>query len=156
MRWWTTMTIMTWSEFLQICRRINSLNRLARKIEQAREVKTIETTTELAEIIKSAKPAKEAQEEGPSHKQIFQAIRIEVTMNGGATDESIQQAMEMLALDGRISVITFHSLEDRLTKQLFRKLQRLKFQKACLSSQMISSPRWNWYPVSPSCQVQKN
>ncbi len=93
---------------------------IARKIEQARETKPIETTTELAEIIKTAKPAKELKKKGHPAKQIFQAIRIEVNDELGAADESIQQAMDLLALDGRISVITFHSLEDRLTKQLFK------------------------------------
>ena len=92
---------------------------IARKIEQAREVKPIETTTELAEIIKSAKPAKELKKKGHPAKQIFQAIRIEVNDELGAADESIQQAMDMLALDGRISVITFHSLEDRIVKKFF-------------------------------------
>ncbi|KJU98276.1 16S rRNA (cytosine(1402)-N(4))-methyltransferase RsmH [Streptococcus gordonii] len=93
---------------------------IARKIEQARQIKPIETTTELAEIIKSAKPAKELKKKGHPAKQIFQAIRIEVNDELGAADESIQQAIDMLAVDGRISVITFHSLEDRLTKQLFK------------------------------------
>lgn len=86
---------------------------IARKIEQARELKPIETTTELAEII----------------KQIFQAIRIEVNDELGAADESIQQAMELLAVDGRISVITFHSLEDRLTKQLFKEASTVEVPK---------------------------
>ena len=102
---------------------------IARKIEQAREVKPIETTTELAEIIKSAKPAKELKKKGHPAKQIFQAIRIEVNDELGAADESIQQAMEMLALDGRISVITFHSLEDRLTKQLFKEASTVEVPK---------------------------
>ncbi len=102
---------------------------IARKIEQAREVKPIETTTELAEIIKSAKPAKELKKKGHPAKQIFQAIRIEVNDELGAADESIQQAMDMLALDGRISVITFHSLEDRLTKQLFKEASTVEVPK---------------------------
>ena len=93
---------------------------IARKIEQMREKKPIETTTELAEIIKSAKPAKELKKKGHPAKQIFQAIRIEVNDELGAADESIQQAMDLLTVDGRIAVITFHSLEDRLTKQLFK------------------------------------
>ena len=93
---------------------------IARKIEQARQIKPIETTTELAEIIKSAKPAKELKKKGHPAKQIFQAIRIEVNDELGAADESIQQAIDLLAVDGRIAVITFHSLEDRLTKQLFK------------------------------------
>lgn len=102
---------------------------IARKIEQAREQKPIETTTELAEIIKSAKPAKELKKKGHPAKQIFQAIRIEVNDELGAADESIQQAMDMLALDGRISVITFHSLEDRLTKQLFKEASTVEVPK---------------------------
>ena len=102
---------------------------IARKIEQARQVKPIETTTELAEIIKSAKPAKELKKKGHPAKQIFQAIRIEVNDELGAADESIQQAMDMLALDGRISVITFHSLEDRLTKQLFKEASTVEVPK---------------------------
>ena len=102
---------------------------IARKIEKAREQKPIETTTELAEIIKSAKPAKELKKKGHPAKQIFQAIRIEVNDELGAADESIQQAMDMLALDGRISVITFHSLEDRLTKQLFKEASTVEVPK---------------------------
>ena len=87
------------------------------------------TTTELAEIIKSAKPAKELKKKGHPAKQIFQAIRIEVNDELGAADESIQQAMEMLDLGGRISVITFHSLEDRLTKQLFKEASTVEVPK---------------------------
>ena len=102
---------------------------IARKIEQAREIKPIETTTELAEIIKSAKPAKELKKKGHPAKQIFQAIRIEVNDELGAADESIQQAIDLLAVGGRISVITFHSLEDRLTKQLFKEASTLDVPK---------------------------
>ena len=102
---------------------------IARKIEQARQIKPIETTTELAEIIKSAKPAKELKKKGHPAKQIFQAIRIEVNDELGAADESIQQAIDLLAVDGRISVITFHSLEDRLTKQLFKEASTVDLPK---------------------------
>ncbi|WP_067102439.1 16S rRNA (cytosine(1402)-N(4))-methyltransferase RsmH [Streptococcus sp. DD13] len=102
---------------------------IARKIEQARVLKPIETTTELAELIKAAKPAKELKKKGHPAKQIFQAIRIEVNDELGAADSSIQQAMDMLALDGRISVITFHSLEDRLTKQLFKEASSVDIPK---------------------------
>ena len=102
---------------------------IARKIEQARQEKPIETTTELAEIIKSAKPAKELKKKGHPAKQIFQAIRIEVNDELGAADESIQQAIGLLAVDGRISVITFHSLEDRLTKQLFKEASTVEVPK---------------------------
>ena len=102
---------------------------IARKIEQAREIKPIETPTELAEIIKSAKPAKELKKKGHPAKQIFQAIRIEVNDELGAADESIQQAIDLLAVGGRISVITFHSLEDRLTKQLFKEASTVDVPK---------------------------
>jgi S-adenosyl-methyltransferase mraW len=102
---------------------------IARKIEQARSIKPIETTTELAEIIKSAKPAKELKKKGHPAKQIFQAIRIEVNDELGAADESIQQAIDLLAVGGRISVITFHSLEDRLTKQLFKEASTVDIPK---------------------------
>lgn len=102
---------------------------IARKIEQARAIKPIETTTELAEIIKSAKPAKELKKKGHPAKQIFQAIRIEVNDELGAADESIQQAMDLLAIGSRISVITFHSLEDRLTKQLLKEASTVEVPK---------------------------
>lgn len=102
---------------------------IARKIEQTRAIKPIETTTELSEIIKSAKPAKELKKKGHPAKQIFQAIRIEVNDELGAADESIQQAMDLLAIGGRISVITFHSLEDRLTKQLFKEASTVEVPK---------------------------
>ena len=102
---------------------------IARKIEQTRAIKPIETTTELAEIIKSANPAKELKKKGHPAKQIFQAIRIEVNDELGAADESIQQAMDLLAIGGRISVITFHSLEDRLTKQLFKEASTVEVPK---------------------------
>ncbi len=62
----------------------------------------------------------ELKRKGASAKQDFQAIRIEVNDELGAADESIQQAMDLLAVGGHVSVITFHSLEDRLTKQLFK------------------------------------
>ncbi|MGT2666633.1 16S rRNA (cytosine(1402)-N(4))-methyltransferase RsmH [Streptococcus rifensis] len=93
---------------------------IARKIEQARSLKPIETTGELAELIKSAKPAKELKKKGHPAKQIFQAIRIAVNDELGAAEESIAQAIELLNIEGQIAVITFHSLEDRLTKQLFK------------------------------------
>ncbi|MGT2756248.1 16S rRNA (cytosine(1402)-N(4))-methyltransferase RsmH [Streptococcus ovuberis] len=93
---------------------------IARKIEQQRAIKPIETTTELAELIKSAKPVKELKKKGHPAKQIFQAIRIAVNDELGAAEASLAQAIDLLSEDGRISVITFHSLEDRLTKQLFK------------------------------------
>ena len=93
---------------------------IARKIEKAREIQPIDTTLELAEIIKSALPQKELKKKGHPAKRIFQAIRIEVNDELGAAAESIEAAIHMLKKEGRISVITFHSLEDKLTKSLFK------------------------------------
>lgn len=93
---------------------------IARKIEKAREVQPINTTLELAELIKSALPQKELKKKGHPAKRIFQAIRIEVNDELGAAAESIETAIQMLNQGGRISVITFHSLEDKLTKSLFK------------------------------------
>lgn len=102
---------------------------IARKIEEARKSKPVETTTELADLIKSAKPAKELKKKGHPAKQIFQAIRIEVNDELGAADESIQQALDLLKVGGRVSVITFHSLEDRLTKHLFKEASTIDVPK---------------------------
>ncbi|MCU9532965.1 16S rRNA (cytosine(1402)-N(4))-methyltransferase RsmH [Streptococcus sp. CSL10205-OR2] len=102
---------------------------VARNIEKTRQIKPIETTTELVDIIKASKPAKELKKKGHPAKQLFQAIRIEVNDELGAADESIQQALEMLAVDGYISVITFHSLEDRLVKQLFKDVSTVDVPK---------------------------
>ncbi len=93
---------------------------VARRIEKARQIKPIETTTELADLIKSAKPAKALRKKGHPAKQIFQAIRIAVNDELGAAEDSLEQALDLLAVGGRCAVITFHSLEDRLTKQLFK------------------------------------
>lgn len=102
---------------------------IARKIEQARQIKPIETTAELAALIKSAKPAKELKKKGHPAKQIFQAIRIAVNDELGAAEESISQAIDLLAPGGRIAVITFHSLEDRLTKQIFKEKSTVEVPK---------------------------
>jgi 16S rRNA (cytosine1402-N4)-methyltransferase len=93
---------------------------IARKIEQVRKEAPIETTTELAEIIKSALPQKVLKKKGHPAKRIFQAIRIEVNDELGAAAQSLEEAIELLALEGRVSVITFHSLEDRLVKTMFK------------------------------------
>mgnify|MGYP002227720073 CR=1 FL=1 len=115
--------------FFQNMERTNFPSKLRGKLSKHEQLNRLKTTTELAEIIKSAKPAKELKKKGHPAKQIFQAIRIEVNDELGAADESIQQAMDLLALDGRISVITFHSLEDRLTKQLFKEASTVEVPK---------------------------
>jgi 16S rRNA (cytosine1402-N4)-methyltransferase len=94
---------------------------IARKIEAAREKKPIETTGELVEIIKDAIPAPARRKGGHPAKRIFQAIRIAVNDELGVFEKSLQQAIDLLNPGGRISVITFHSLEDRICKVTLKK-----------------------------------
>lgn len=93
---------------------------VARKIESTREEKPIETTGELADLIKSAIPAAARRTGGHPAKKIFQAIRTAVNDELGALEESLEQALQILNPAGRISVITFQSLEDRLVKRMFK------------------------------------
>lgn len=98
---------------------------IARKIEAAREKHPIETTAQLVECIKDGIPAPARRTGGHPAKRVFQAIRIAVNDELGAAETSLQDALELLAEGGRISVITFHSLEDRLTKALFKEVSSL-------------------------------
>lgn len=94
---------------------------IARKIEAARALKPIETTGELVELIKEAIPAPARRKGGHPAKRTFQAIRIAVNDELSVFEKSLQQAIELLNKGGRISVITFHSLEDRICKATFKK-----------------------------------
>ncbi|MDN6730813.1 MAG: 16S rRNA (cytosine(1402)-N(4))-methyltransferase RsmH [Atopostipes suicloacalis] len=94
--------------------------KIARNIEKARESHPIETTFELVEIIKDSIPAPARRTGGHPAKRIFQAIRIAVNDELTVISESLEQAIELLSLKGRISVITFHSLEDKIVKHLFK------------------------------------
>ena len=98
--------------------------RMARAIEERRAQRPIETTTELAEIVKTAIPAATRRTGGHPAKRSFQAIRIAVNDELGAVEDSLEQALTLLKPEGRISVITFHSLEDRLVKQLFKEVSQ--------------------------------
>ncbi|WP_332632201.1 16S rRNA (cytosine(1402)-N(4))-methyltransferase RsmH [Halalkalibacter flavus] len=93
---------------------------IARKIESQREKAKIETTGALVEIIKDAIPAPARRTGGHPAKRTFQAIRIAVNDELGAFEEALEDAISLLAKGGRISVITFHSLEDRLCKEVFK------------------------------------
>ena len=94
---------------------------IARKIEAARAVKPIETTAELVELIKEAIPAPARRKGGHPAKRIFQAVRIAVNDELAVFEQSLEQAIDLLNPMGRISVITFHSLEDRICKAAFKK-----------------------------------
>lgn len=98
---------------------------IARVIEAARKNKTIDTTQELVELIKEAIPAPARRKGGHPAKRVFQALRIAVNDELGSLEDSLEAAVELLALNGRISIITFHSLEDRIVKQLFKSYSKL-------------------------------
>ena len=88
---------------------------------KARENDPIETTGQLNEIIKAAIPAKMRQGTGHPSKKTFQAIRIELNQELEVLENSIDKMIELLNPGGRLSIITFHSLEDRIVKNIFRR-----------------------------------
>ncbi|WP_339831552.1 16S rRNA (cytosine(1402)-N(4))-methyltransferase RsmH [Paenibacillus sp. FSL R7-0272] len=93
--------------------------RIARVIVNQRSQSEIETTGELVELIKEGIPAAARRTGGHPAKRSFQALRIAVNDELGAFEEGLHQAVRCLAPGGRVSVITFHSLEDRICKQIF-------------------------------------
>lgn len=93
---------------------------IARKIEEARKDAPIETTGGLVELIKAGIPAAARRTGGHPAKRVFQAVRIAVNDELGAAEQSLTDAITLLRAEGRISVITFHSLEDRLCKTIFK------------------------------------
>jgi 16S rRNA (cytosine1402-N4)-methyltransferase len=98
---------------------------IARKIEARRELKPIETTFELVELIKEGIPAPARRKGGHPAKRIFQAVRIAVNDELAVFEKSLQKAIDILNPEGRISVITFHSLEDRICKAAFKKASEI-------------------------------
>lgn len=95
--------------------------RIAAKIAEARAQKPVETTFELVDIIKSALPAKVLSKKGHPAKRTFQAIRIEVNHELSQLETVLNEGLKRLRPGGRMAVITFHSLEDRLVKETFRR-----------------------------------
>ena len=93
---------------------------IAKHIVRAREEKRIETTGELIEIIKAAVPMKVRAVGGHPAKKTFQAVRIELNKELEVLNQSIDKMIELLNPGGRLSIITFHSLEDRIVKTRFR------------------------------------
>jgi 16S rRNA (cytosine1402-N4)-methyltransferase len=102
---------------------------IARKMEEVRKTKPITSTFELVDIIKSALPQKVLHKKGHPAKKTFQALRIAVNDELTAFEESLKQAFELLNDEGRIVVISFHSLEDRIAKLMFREMSTLHIPK---------------------------
>lgn len=109
-------------DFKELCRILSSYGEekyapsIVKGILKAREEKPIETTLELAEIIKANVPQKVRRDTHPARKS-FQAIRIAVNDEFGQLERGLASAFEILNVGGRLSVITFHSIEDRIVKQ---------------------------------------
>lgn len=96
---------------------------IARNIVKARSQKNIETTLELAEIIKNSVPAKYRRDGHPARKT-FQAVRIEVNDELSTLSQAVDDMFHSLKVGGRLSIITFHSLEDRTVKEKFREFSQ--------------------------------
>lgn len=97
---------------------------IVRNIIKKRDIKPIETTLELAEIIKESVPEKYRRDKHPARKT-FQAIRIEVNHELDVFETSIKDALNLIRVGGRVCVITFHSLEDRMCKQIFKEVSEV-------------------------------
>ena len=103
--------------------------KIAKKIVEARNLKPINTTFELVDIIKSALPQKILNKKGHPAKQTFQALRIAVNDELQVFEKSLLQAIDLTKIGGRIVVITFHSLEDRICKHTFKEFSEIKVPK---------------------------
>lgn len=96
---------------------------IAKHIVQRRQERSIETTGELVDIIRASMPAKAKNSKGHPAKRSFQAIRIEVNHELEVLQEALEDMVSLLADRGRLCIITFHSLEDRMVKNFFRRME---------------------------------
>lgn len=99
---------------------------IARRIEKEREIQPIDTTFQLVEIVKSAISAYARRKGGHPAKRTFQALRIAVNDELNVFDIALKDALDLLNINGRIAVITFHSLEDKICKYTFNEVSKLK------------------------------
>ena len=97
--------------------------RIAKEIVSKRDIKPIETTLELVDIIDKVIPYREKRNSHPA-KKVFQAIRIEVNDELNVLSKALRDALDMLNVNGRICVITFHSLEDKICKKIFTEVTK--------------------------------
>ena len=100
---------------------------IARAIEKQRAIRPIETTFQLVDVIKSALPDKVLRQKGHPAKQTFQALRIEVNDELGALQKGLEEALSLLKPHGRCAIITFHSLEDRMVKSVFKEYSSVPY-----------------------------
>ena len=100
---------------------------IASAIVKAREEKEIDTTYELVDIIKGAMPKQALNKKGHPAKKSFQALRIEVNDELDSLETGIEAALDLLKVNGRLAIITFHSLEDRIVKTIFKKYSSAPF-----------------------------
>ena len=100
---------------------------IARAIEKQRAIRPIETTFQLVDVIKSALPDKVLRQKGHPAKQTFQALRIEVNDELGALQKGLEEALSLLKPNGRCAIITFHSLEDRMVKSVFKEYSSVPY-----------------------------
>lgn len=99
---------------------------IAKRIVDMRDGSPITTTDELVNLVKSVKPMKELAKKGHPAKQIFQALRIEVNDELGALSTALKDALEILSIGGRLTIITFHSLEDKIVKKAFNEVSKIE------------------------------
>ncbi len=125
---------------------------IAKKIIEVRNNKEITTTFELVDIIKSAYPKKELNKKGHPAKQTFQALRIAVNDELRVFEDSLYQAFDLLNKDGYIVVITFHSLEDRLCKVIFKEKSTVDIPKGVPMANIEEAPfeLVTKHPIVPS------
>lgn len=109
------------SEIIRIYGEERFAKSIARNIVKRRQDKEIRTTGELVEIIRASMPAKAKNAKGHPAKRTFQAIRIELNRELDVLQESLEDMVSLLNDGGRLCIITFHSLEDRIVKNFFRK-----------------------------------
>ncbi len=102
---------------------------IAKKIIEQRNVKPINTTFELVDVIRRALPSKVLKKKGHPAKQTFQAIRIEVNHELDALKKALDDSIKIIRPSGRIVVITFHSLEDRICKKIFKSYSEIDIPK---------------------------
>ncbi|MDD3921295.1 MAG: 16S rRNA (cytosine(1402)-N(4))-methyltransferase RsmH, partial [Eubacteriales bacterium] len=134
--------------------------RVANAIAREREATPIKTTTALAEIIKSAIPAANRREGPHPARRTFQALRIEVNGELDGLAKALKSAETLLAPGGRLAVITFHSLEDRIVKQTFRELEHPctcpPKAPVCVCGKVATSRILTKKPLIPSSEEEQN